>query len=122
MAPISPPNDTNLVDFEKARLDVWTYKDDYLSPQQLVQLNNELKRSYLAVLPTGGGGLIPLADDSCESVIPSREGDGSYALGMSSKIYRIHQQWEQRNRQNIYLLDMSNGPPRLVLEKRRGEG
>ena len=89
------------MDFETARLDVWTYKDDFLSPQQLVQLNSELKRSYLAMLPTKGGGggigagsgtgagssvgaasvaggdrLIPLADGSCESVTPSREGDG----------------------------------------------
>lgn len=132
LAPVRPPKDTNLVDFETARLDVWTYKDDYLSPQQLVQLNTELKRSYLAVLSGGsavGGGsaaagagrLIPLADDSCESVVPSREGDGPYALGMSSKNYRIQQQWEQSNLQDIYLIDMSNGSRRLVQEKVRGE-
>lgn len=136
LAPIRPPKDTNLVDFETARLDVWTYKDDYLSPQQLVQLNGELKRSYLAVLPTKGGGggigagvasgtgggrLIPLADGSCESVVPSREGDGRYALGMSSKNYRIQQQWEQNNLQNIYLIDLLDGSRRLVQEKVRGE-
>ncbi|HTI94164.1 MAG TPA: prolyl oligopeptidase family serine peptidase [Puia sp.] len=121
LAPIRPPKDTNLVDFETARLDVWTYKDDYLSPQQLVQLNGELKRSYLAVLPAKGGGLTPLADGSCESVIPSREGDGRWALGMSSKNYRIQQQWEQSNLQDIYLIDLLDGSRRLVQEKVRGE-
>src|SRR5260221_1611591 len=122
LAPIRPPKDTNLVNFETARLDVWTYKDDYLSRHRLVQLNKEFNRIHLAGRPKGGGGLIPFADDSCESVIPSREGDGSYALGMSSKIYRIQQQWEQSNLQNIYLIDMSNGSRRLVQEKVRGEG
>jgi len=140
LAPIRPPKDTNLVDFETARLDVWTYKDDFLSPQQLVQLNGELKRSYLAMLPTKGGGggigagssagagsvvgdgrLIPLADGGCESVTPSREGDGRYALGMSSKNYRIQQQWEQNDLQNIYLIDLLDGSRRLVQEKVRGE-
>jgi dipeptidyl aminopeptidase/acylaminoacyl peptidase len=137
LAPIRPPKDTNLVDFETARLDVWTYKDDYLSPQQLVQLNSELKRSYLAVLPTkggvggigagssaaltsNGGRLLPLADGSCESVVPSREGDGRFALGRSSKNYRIQQQWEQSNLEDIYLIDLLDGSRRLVQEKVRG--
>ncbi|HEY4290591.1 MAG TPA: prolyl oligopeptidase family serine peptidase [Puia sp.] len=140
LAPVRPPKDTNLVDFETARLDVWSYKDDYLSPQQLVQLNSELKRSYLAVLPTNqnsklGVGtyadpghlayranpLILLADGSCESVVPSRDGDGRYALGMSSKNYRIQQQWEQNDLRDIYLIDLLNGSRRLVQEKVRGE-
>src|SRR6266581_4351067 len=67
LAPIRPPKDTNLVDFETARLDVWNYKDDYLPPQQLVQLNNELKRSFLAMIGKGEKGPTVLADDSCET-------------------------------------------------------
>ncbi|RYY42754.1 MAG: S9 family peptidase, partial [Chitinophagaceae bacterium] len=31
-APVQPAKDTSLVDFELARLDIWTYKDDYLQP------------------------------------------------------------------------------------------
>lgn len=120
LAPVRPPKDTNRVDFETARLDVWTYKDDFLSPQQLVQLNSELKRSYLAVLPANGG-LQPLADDSCETVTPSREGDGRYALGLSSKSYRVQEQWEQSGWKNIYLVDVSNGSRKLVQQKVRGE-
>jgi len=121
LAPVWPPKDTSLVDFETARLDVWTYKDDYLSPQQLVQLNRALKQSFLAVQQTSGGSLIPLADDSCEIVIPSREGNGIYSLGMSSKKYRIQQQWEQNGLQDIWLVNTTNGSRRLVREKVRGE-
>ncbi|MBS1665689.1 MAG: S9 family peptidase [Bacteroidetes bacterium] len=121
MAPVRPPKDTNLVDFETARLDVWTYKDDYLSPQQLVQLNNELKRSYLAVWNKGSGRIVPLADGSCETVFPSVEGTGRYALGMSSKPYRIQQQWEQNGLQNVWLIDVEDGSRKMVQEKVRGE-
>jgi len=120
LAPVRPPKDTALVDFETARLDVWNYKDDYLSPQQLVQVNTELKRSYLAVLPKGRGALVPLADVDCETVIPSQEGNGRFALGTSSRGYRIQQQWEESGLQKLYLIDLRDGSRKLVQDRVRG--
>ncbi|HEY4337736.1 MAG TPA: prolyl oligopeptidase family serine peptidase, partial [Puia sp.] len=120
LAPIRPPKDTALVDFETARLDVWNYNDDYLSPQQLVQVNNELKRSYLAMVPRGGDKLIPLADADCETVIPAQEGNGRLALGVSSRGYRVQQQWEENGLQKLYLVDLRDGSRKLVRDKVRG--
>jgi dipeptidyl aminopeptidase/acylaminoacyl peptidase len=120
LAPVRPPKDTALVDFETARLDVWNYNDDYLSPQQLVQVNNELKRSYLAVLPKGGDRIIPLGDADCETVIPSQEGNGRIALGLSSRGYRIQQQWEESGLQKLYLVDLHDGSRKLAQDRVRG--
>ncbi|HXB92940.1 MAG TPA: hypothetical protein VNU72_11650, partial [Puia sp.] len=123
-APIRPPKDTTLVDFETARLDVWNYKDDYLSPQQLVQLKDELKRSYLAVYSPGPSPheLVPtlLADEDCETIALPHDGIGPYALGLSSKGYRIQQQWEESNLRKIYLVDLKTGGRRLVQDRVRG--
>ena len=120
LAPVRPPKDTTLVEFETARLDVWNYNDDYLSPEQLVRLQNELKRSYLAVLPKGGTPFIPLADENCETVRPGEKGEGRYALGMGNKGYRIRQQWEQDGLEKIYVIDVSDGSRKLVRDKVRG--
>ncbi|HEY4112300.1 S9 family peptidase [Puia sp.] len=120
LAPIRPPKDTALVDFETARLDVWNYNDDYLSPQQLVQVNNELKRSYLAVIPRDENRMIPLGDADCETVIPAQEGNGRFALGMSSRGYRIQQQWEENGLQKLYLINIRDGSRRLIRDKVRG--
>jgi dipeptidyl aminopeptidase/acylaminoacyl peptidase len=120
LAPVRPPKDTTLVDFETARLDVWNYNDDYLSPEQLVRLANELKRSYLAVLPKGDNHLIPLADENCEVVLPGEKGNGRYALGAGSKGYRIQQQWEQSGLEKIYLIDVTDGSRKLIGENIRG--
>jgi dipeptidyl aminopeptidase/acylaminoacyl peptidase len=120
LAPIRPPKDTGLVDFETARLDIWNYNDDYLQPQQLVQLNEELKRSYLAVLPKDEDRLIPVADANCESVVPSLEGDGRWALGTSTRGYRIENQWEGNGLRSIYVIDMNDGSRKLVKDKVRG--
>jgi dipeptidyl aminopeptidase/acylaminoacyl peptidase len=120
LAPVRPPKDTTLVEFETARLDVWRYNDDYLSPEQLVRLANELKRSYLAVLSKGDNHLIPLADENCEVVLPGEKGNGRYALGAGTKSYRIQQQWEQSGLEKIYIIDVTDGSRKLVGENIRG--
>lgn len=120
LAPVRPPKDTTLVEFETARLDVWNYNDDYLSPEQLVRLPNDLKQSYLAVLPKGSGRFIPLADDSCETVRPGEKGMGRYALGLDNKEYRIRQQWEQSGLEKVWLVDVTDGSRKLVRERVRG--
>ncbi|MHA4807066.1 alpha/beta hydrolase family protein [Flavitalea flava] len=129
LAPVRRPKDTTLVEFETARLDVWNYKDDYLSPQQLVQLNYELKKSYLAVINQidqgdgrESGKLIPLGDENCETVIVAAEGNGKFALGQSSKGYRSREQWEQSGLQKLYLVDLRDGSRKLVKEEVRGGG
>src|SRR5262249_44277779 len=90
------------------------------SPQQLVQVSNELKRSYLAVLPRGETRLTPLGDADCETVIPAQEGNGRFALGLSSRGYRIQQQWEENGLQKEYLIDLRDGSRKLVQDKVRG--
>jgi len=120
LAPVRPPKDTTLVDFETARLDVWNYNDDYLSPEQLIRVGNELKRSYLAVLAKGDSHLVPLADDNCETVLPGEKGNGRYALGSSSKGYRIQEQWEQSGLEKIELVDLTDGSRRQIGDKVRG--
>jgi dienelactone hydrolase len=120
LAPIRPPKDTTVPDFETARLDVWNYNDDYLQPEQLVQLNTELKRSYLCVLPKDEERLIPLADANCESVFPSREGDGRWALGTSTRGYRIENQWEGNGLRRVFVVDMNDGSRKPVRDGVRG--
>jgi len=120
LAPVRPPKDTTLVEFETARLDVWNYNDDYLSPEQLVRLPGELKQSYLAVLPRGRSSFFPLADDSCETVRPGDKGMGRYAIGTGNKEYRIRQQWEQSGLEKVWLVDVTDGSRKLVRDRVRG--
>ena len=120
IAPIRPPKDTTLADFETARLDIWNYNDDYLQPQQLVQLNNDLKRSYLAVLNKGDNRMIPLADADCETIVTTHDGNGRYALGMSTRGFRVQQQWAENDRHRLFLVDLDNGTRKEIGEPIRG--
>lgn len=117
LAPDRPVKDTTLVEFETARLDVWNYKDDYLQPQQLVNVAAELRKSWLSVWDLEKGTWLQLADDSCETVMPADEGNALYALGMSNQGYRIEQQWKMDGAVRLYLIDSKTGKRKLITER-----
>ncbi len=113
-APIVAAKDTNLVDFELARLDVWNYKDDYLQPQQLKDLSKELKRSYTSVINLKDGKLIQLGSDSTESIGLVNEGNADFVLAQSSKGNRVALQWNTNEAVTAYIINTKDGSRKLI--------
>ena len=120
LTPVRKPKDTTLVDFETARLDVWHYNDDYLQPQQLVQLNTELQRSFRAVLNGDDNKVIQLGAEDAENVTLVNEGNADYVLATSTKGNRIESQWLGFIRFNAWIISTTDGSRKLVKEKQRG--
>ena len=104
-APVQPAKDTTLVDFELARLDIWHYKDDYLQPQQLKQLAQENRRSYLAVAHIGAKEIVQLGNDSTEDVALVNEGNADWVLAESTRGNRTASQWEGRVKSTAYVVN-----------------
>jgi len=117
IAPIPKVKDTTLVDFETAKVDIWNWKDDYLQPQQLVNLEKELKRTYLSVIyPKKGTKIIPLASPELPNVKLSDDAENSYALGMTNYGRRIQSQWEGHSPEDFYLINTIDGSKRKIAE------
>ncbi|MEI8059906.1 MAG: S9 family peptidase, partial [Ferruginibacter sp.] len=114
-APIKAPKDTTLVDFELARLDVWHYNDDYLQPQQLKQLDQELKRSYLAVIKPGDNKMVQLGADDAERITLVNEGNADWVLAETNKGNRVEGQWTGRTKTAAYIISTFDGIKKLVL-------
>lgn len=108
-AAIQPARDTTLVDFELARLDIWHYNDDYLQPQQLKQLTQELRRSYLAVTKPGSNEIVQLGSEDAENISLVDEGDADWVLAQSTKGNRGSLQWEGRLKSAAYVINSSTG-------------
>lgn len=106
--------DTSLVDFETAQLDLWHYRDDYLQPQQLVELKETLKKSWLTQVNLRNGSLLQLGNDSCETVVPAAGQQSRYALGMSTRGYRIQQQWTRHLLGDAFCIDLGSGQKKPV--------
>ncbi|HAO45754.1 MAG TPA: peptidase S9 [Chitinophagaceae bacterium] len=119
-APIKAPKDTTLVDFELARLDVWHYNDDYLQPQQLKQLDAELKRSYLAVWKPGDDKIVQLGSEEVERITLVDEGNAGWVLGETNKGNRIEGQWTGRTKTSAYAISTVDGKKLLIKENSLG--
>ena len=114
-AAIKPPKDTTLVDFESARVDVWHYNDDYLQPQQLKQLDAELKRSYVAVIQPGDEKMIQLGADDAERITLVNEGNADWVLAESTRGNRVEGQWTGRVKTTAYVISTIDGQRKQVL-------
>ena len=121
IAPIRPPKDTSIVDFETAQLDIWNW-DAYLTPpQQKLQVDRTRKKTYDAVLEIDGtAGIVPLTTSFFESVRFIGGGDGDYAIGLDDTKYMVSQVWDDNSRQDVYKVDLRNGTRELLFEKLNG--
>ncbi|NCD72165.1 alpha/beta hydrolase family protein [Mucilaginibacter agri] len=120
-APIPKPADTTIVDFEVAKVDIWNYKDDYLQPQQLKNLQRELRRNYLAVIaPAESNKLIQLADKGIQDVAVAANNDAHYVLGTTDTGTRIQSQWEGGGRSVAWLIDTKTGQRKQISERSKG--
>ncbi len=113
-ASIKGPKDTTLVDFELARLDVWHYNDDYLQPQQLKQLDNEVKRSYMAVMKPGDDKVVQLGDENAERISLVDEGNADWVMAETNNGNRVESQWTGRTKTTAYAISTADGKRRMI--------
>src|SRR5690606_6674768 len=121
IAPIPPVKDTSLVEFEHANVDIWHWQDDYLQPQQLVNLAREQKRSYLAVIHLKNGPrVLALANENLPDVRLTQDADNEYALGITDVGRRIETQWRTGAFQEIFAVSTVDGSRKRVASDVRG--
>jgi dipeptidyl aminopeptidase/acylaminoacyl peptidase len=114
-APAPVEKDTNIVEFEVAKVDIWNYKDDFLQPMQLKNADKELKRSYLAVYYPSSHKVLQLADKEMETVVVPEE--GNYAIGHTDKNERVAMQWTGHTLKTAYLVNLVDGTRKLIKEQ-----
>jgi len=116
-----PEVENDTPDDERVQVDIWNWKDDFLQPMQLVQLERERERSYEAMLDLESGRVLQLATTDMPNVDVGGQGDGSVAIGSTGLPYRQLVSWDGRY-SDIYVFDLEDGSRTLVAEMVRGGG
>jgi dipeptidyl aminopeptidase/acylaminoacyl peptidase len=109
LAPVIAPDDTTIVDFETAQLDIWRWDAPYTPPQESKMLDKLKKQSYPLVIDLDNGSQMLTTHNNLERVYPSDKWDGRYALIADPGEYIINQQWDYGSPINLYSLDLQTG-------------
>lgn len=122
IAPIKKPKDTTLVDFENAKLDIWGYKDDYLQPMQLKNLERDLKKNYLTAIEiyNSDPSIVPLTDYKVPNASLVNEGNANYVLATTDYGNRIASQWTGNSLRDYYMVDIKTGTRKKIIENLDG--
>jgi dipeptidyl aminopeptidase/acylaminoacyl peptidase len=114
--PVWEKPDSTLAE-DKVSVDIWNWKDPLLQPMQLLQADQEKKRSYQALYDVAGKKVVQLATVDVPDVTVANKGDGDVALGTSELPYRQAQSWEGRNYADVYLVNPATGAREKVAER-----
>ena len=117
IAPTLPEKDTSIVESEVAKLDIWHYKDDYVQPVQLLNVNRELKKSYMSMVELDKEPeLLQLSQDEYHIVRLPEGYDANWGYSVSNYKYQLESQWSANPRADLYIMDIKDGSVKLLLE------
>jgi dipeptidyl aminopeptidase/acylaminoacyl peptidase len=117
-APIQPPKDTTLVEFEHPKVDIWHYKDDYLQTVQNFpsRLRAAQQENFLTVYDLENKIIKQLGSREIPQVLQTNEGDGDSFAGVTDFGKRIEGQWRGTTLKDVYAIDVNTGEKKKVKE------
>jgi dipeptidyl aminopeptidase/acylaminoacyl peptidase len=107
-----------LLSEEKVKLDVWSWHDPRIQPEQLKSQRRDRNKTFLAVVHQDGK-MVQLADEDMPQVRSMSKGDSQFALGISSKEYERERNWEYPWKSDFYAVDVQTGDRKLLVQGNR---
>jgi dienelactone hydrolase len=99
---------------DKAVVELWHWKDDFIQPMQKVRAAQEKNRTFRAVVHLKERKVVQLADKTVADIMPSR--DGRWALGSDDKPHRPLVAYDAAYA-DWYLIDTMTGSRKPLLKK-----
>jgi len=119
-APPTPEKQDDAADAasdDKAVVDLWSYKDDYIQPIQKVRAERDRNRTFTAAYLIPEHKLVQLADAALETVTPSES--PQWVLGSDDRQYRTMADYDERY-SDAWLVDATTGARTLIDKKHLG--
>lgn len=109
--------DTTLLDEEIPQVDVWSYTDKLIQPEQKARLEELQNKAYLSFFDTSTGEIMQLHDEELEYIDLGHSGEQRYVLGYTSTPYSVERSWEYPWLRDYYIVDTETGKKTLAIEE-----
>ncbi len=119
VAPVIPANDTTIVDFERANLDIWRWDAPYTPPQELNSLNRTKEHNLPVVIDIATKRQILPTNSLLANVYPGNQWNGAWALVSDPTENVIEQQWNYNSPSKFTLVNVNTGEKRELGKKTR---
>lgn len=106
--------DTTLLPEEVVQVDIWNWQDGYIQPQQKVRLEQDKKRSYMAVYHLPENKAVQIGAIGFPNIGTDREGNADWAIAENNDAYITEVSWNWNADSDIYLINLTDGSRRLI--------
>ncbi|WP_186756697.1 S9 family peptidase [Echinicola salinicaeni] len=112
--------DTTILDEERVSLDIWSWNDLEIQPMQLKNKSRDENKTFLAVYELKSGKVVQLADRQLENINLDRRAKLDLAIATDDSPYRINYSWDIQIGRDFYLVDITTGGRKLIVENASG--
>ena len=114
---IRPAKDTTIVDFETAQLDIWNWDAILTPPQQRLNVNKKLKKTYSATIDLSEPGrIVPLTTSYFDNIRYMNGGLSEWVLMADNSKYARTAVWDYNNSYDFSLVNVKDGSRKVVAE------
>lgn len=107
--------DTNLLESERVRLDIWNWKDTIIQPTQKKQLKSGGRPSYTCARSNLTGKVTQLENSKLQRVRYDLKYNRPQLVGFDDRKNRRSSTWTYPIPKDVYLVDMTSGERELIL-------
>ena len=112
VAPHIMPDDTTIVDFETAALDIWRWDAPHTPPQEKNNLEQTRKKQYPVVIDIKSGHNTLIDSTPLATVFPPDRWDADWAMVADPTEHQISRQWNYIAPEKISLVNVTTGERR----------
>lgn len=114
VAPYIAPDDTTIVDFERADLDIWRWDAPLTPPQENINIAKLRKKLFPVVIDLSTGKWILTTDRRNATVKAPNRWDSDWALIQDPSGYMVEQQWNYYAPEDLSLINIITGEKRFI--------
>lgn len=114
VAPYIAPDDTTIVDFERADLDIWRWDAPYTPPQEKSNLSLFKKNQCPIVINLASDDWILTTHSLFAEVSAPNRWDSDWALVSDPAEFMVQRQWDYLAPEEVSLVNISNGTKRYI--------